>query len=193
MEQSTKERILDVALELFSQRGYEGTTLRDLAAELGLSKSALYKHYISKENIWESLIGTVESHYANHIGIAGRMTIPTSVEELQALSMRQVDFTIHDERIIKARKLFAVEQYRNDRMAALATRHFLTDMETLYTDIFAGMMENGSIKKDDPQQLALSYTAPVAALIHMCDREPKREAEAMERIHRFIVWFTMNL
>ena len=40
-EKGTKERILDAALDMFARRGYDGTNLRDLAASLGLSKSAL--------------------------------------------------------------------------------------------------------------------------------------------------------
>ena len=49
MENTTKIRILDEALIMFAENGYKGTNLRDLAARLGLSKSALYKHYASKK------------------------------------------------------------------------------------------------------------------------------------------------
>ena len=50
MESITKERILDAALVSFAEHGYKGTNLRDLAAGMGLSKSALYRHYESKED-----------------------------------------------------------------------------------------------------------------------------------------------
>lgn len=50
MENTTKEKILDAALVSFAENGYKGTNLRDLAAGMGLSKSALYKHYASKED-----------------------------------------------------------------------------------------------------------------------------------------------
>ena len=46
VENTTKSRILDEALAIFSENGYKGTNLRDLVARLGLSKSALYKHYM---------------------------------------------------------------------------------------------------------------------------------------------------
>jgi len=48
---STRERILDVALELFSERGYEQTSLREIAARLGVTKAALYFHFERKEDI----------------------------------------------------------------------------------------------------------------------------------------------
>jgi AcrR family transcriptional regulator len=48
---STRERILDVALELFSEQGYEQTSLREIADRLGLTKAALYFHFERKEDI----------------------------------------------------------------------------------------------------------------------------------------------
>lgn len=61
MEISTKDRILNEALIMFAENGYRGTNLRDLAAQLGLSKSALYKHYDSKEAIWNALLDKMEA------------------------------------------------------------------------------------------------------------------------------------
>lgn len=51
------------------------------------------------------------------------------------------------------------------------------------------MMKNGSIKKADPQLLAFSYSAPITALVHLCDREPEKEPEAMEKLRRFVKQF----
>ena len=51
----TKERILLTALELFSENGYEAVSVSDIAAELGITKGALYRHYRSKRDIFESI------------------------------------------------------------------------------------------------------------------------------------------
>ncbi len=48
---STRERILDVALELFTAQGYEQTSLREIATRLGVTKAALYFHFERKEEI----------------------------------------------------------------------------------------------------------------------------------------------
>ena len=56
MANDTKERILEAALEMFSQNGYAGTNIRELSASLGLVKSGVYKHYESKEAIWNALL-----------------------------------------------------------------------------------------------------------------------------------------
>ncbi len=52
---STRERILDVALDLFIEKGYDGTSLREIAERLGFTKAALYYHFASKEDILMAL------------------------------------------------------------------------------------------------------------------------------------------
>jgi AcrR family transcriptional regulator len=48
---ATRERILDVALELFNEQGYEKTSLREIAERLGVTKAALYYHFERKEDL----------------------------------------------------------------------------------------------------------------------------------------------
>ena len=45
----TKQEILDTALDVFAERGYDSTILKDISDRLNVTKSALYKHYESKE------------------------------------------------------------------------------------------------------------------------------------------------
>ena len=56
MSRETKAKIPEVALELFSQNGYPGTSMSDIAAQLGITKPALYKHYTSKHEILASIV-----------------------------------------------------------------------------------------------------------------------------------------
>lgn len=51
----TREQILDVALRLFSTKGYEATSIREISEELGLTKAALYYHFKNKEDIFMAL------------------------------------------------------------------------------------------------------------------------------------------
>ncbi len=52
---NTRERILDVALDLFTEQGYDGTSLRQIAEQLGVTKAALYYYFESKEDILMAL------------------------------------------------------------------------------------------------------------------------------------------
>ena len=186
MARDTKERILSAALEMFSQKGYEGTNIRELAASLGLVKSGIYKHYESKEDIWNALLDRMIAYYGERFGSPERLPpVPDSLEEFMAMTMRMVNLTIHDERIVMTRKLLTIEQFRDDRARDLATKHFLTGLTEMFTQIFAGMMDKGLIRRDDPAMLAFAYTSPISALIHLCDREPEKTADATAQIEAF--------
>ena len=186
MANDTKERILEAALEMFSQNSYAGTNIRELSASLGLVKSGVYKHYESKEAIWNALLDQMIAYYADHFGSADHLpSVPDSPEDLTRLTMRMVNVTVHDEKIAMTRKVLTLEQFRDPRARELATKHFLTGLTDMFTHIFTGMMEKGLLRKDDPAMLALAYTAPISALIHLCDREPEKTDEAMAQIEAF--------
>ena len=101
------------------------------------------------------------------------------------MTMRMADFTVHDEKVIKSRKLLSIEQFRDERVRSLATKHFLTGLTEMFTRLFAGMMDKGLLRRDDPAMLAFAYTAPISALIHLCDREPEKTEEAMLQVEAF--------
>ncbi|MGA2470831.1 MAG: helix-turn-helix domain-containing protein [Solirubrobacteraceae bacterium] len=112
----TRERILDVALELFNDQGYDKTSLREIAARLGVTKAALYYHFERKEDL------LLELHLRLHaIGLE-------ALEQLELLNERQIvalwpalldDFI---EQVLANRKLFLVHQRNHSAFEALA-RH----------------------------------------------------------------------
>ncbi len=186
MAKDTKERILAAALEMFARNGYAGTNIRELTASLGLGKSSMYRHFQSKEDIWNSLLDEMIAYYAQHFGSPERLPpVPDTLEGLVEMTMRMVNITVRDERIVMTRKVLTIEQFRDERARDLATKHFLTGLAQMFTPIFAGMMEKGLLRRDDPAMLAFAYTAPISALIHLCDREPEKTGEALKQIEAF--------
>ena len=63
MAGDTKERILKIALELFAEKGYLGTSMSDIANRLGITKGALYKHYTGKQEILDSIVERMNQMY----------------------------------------------------------------------------------------------------------------------------------
>ena len=186
MAKGTKERILTAALEMFSQNGYAGTNIRELTASLGLVKSSLYRHFESKEEIWNTLLDEMTVYYEDRFGSPEYLPhMPETLEDLVYVTMHMAEITIRDEKIVMTRKLLTIEQFRDGRARDLATKHFLTGLTDMFIHIFAGMMDKGLFRRDDPEMLAFAYTAPITALIHLCDREPEKTEEALERIEAF--------
>ena len=67
-------------------------------------------------------------------------------------------------------------------MSVFRARALSTEM---FTHVFTGMMDKGLLRKDDPKMLAFAYTAPISALIHLCDREPEKTEGAIAQIEAF--------
>ena len=186
----TKDRILFAALDLISEKGYDGVGVDLIAENAGLKGPSLYRHYKGKEDIFFSLIDMVESHYSK--GSGWKNTEVGSLESMDDLiekAMSRVWFTMQDDIICKVRRILAMEQFRSERMAELTTRYHLENLQELYTGIFADMMKKGILKQDDPEYLALEFVSPVTLLIHIFDRQPEREAEVLEKIRKHFEHF----
>lgn len=105
------------------------------------------------------------------------------------MSLGRLDFTLHDPRIRKVRRLLAAEQFRNEKIRRLASLHQVTAVEALNRAILTRLMEAGKVKRCDPALLAFEFTAPVTVMIALIDREPEREEEAMARIRAHMAHF----
>ena len=186
----TKERILYAALDLFAQKGYDGVGVDLIAENAGLKGPSLYRHYKGKEDIFNSLIDLVDSHYEEGFGFRHRpYELPKSIDELIEQAMRKIKFTMHDDIVRKTRRILAMEQFRNERIAELTSRYHLENLQEMYTGIFMGFMEKGILKKDDPELIALEFVSPVSLLIHMYDRQPEREEEILDKIRKHFEHF----
>lgn len=186
----TRDRILDSALTLFSEKGYDGVGVDLIAENAGIKGPSLYKHFRGKEDILDVLIEKVESYYEASFGSVnnpGKM--PSSMDELITLSLKRIEFTLHDPMIKKVRRMLTMEQFRSNRIALLTTKYNIDSVQKLYQRIFQTMMDNGIMRQGDPALLSMAFAAPVSLLIQMCDREPEREQEAMERIEEFFRYF----
>ena len=190
MAKGTKGKILEAALEIFARDGYAGTNIKDIADSVGIVKSALYRHFESKEAIFNAAIDGMISYYEGNVGSAERLPeIPKSMGELYEMTMKMVNITVHDKKIIQVRRILLSEQFHDERMRDLADHYFLYGTEEMFSRIFSVMMDKGIIKRCNPDVLAFSYTSPVTALIHLCDRDPAKEPEAMEMLKAFVKQF----
>lgn len=187
---TTKERILDEALTLFAENGYDGTGVEQIAEKVGIKAPSLYKHFKGKEDILNALIDSAEKRYEESFGSSEHIgKLPESKEEFVSDAMGRVTFTIHDPMIRKIRMFLVQEQFRSERLAEITTKHQLDGLRLMYTKIISGMMNKGLFREDDSALLATEVTAPVVLLISKADRQPQYEKEIMESIEKHIRHF----
>jgi len=187
---STKEKILDAALTLFAENGYDGTSVEQIANIVGIKAPSLYKHYKGKEDILNALIDSAETRYEEMFGSEKNIgRVPQSREEFIKVTMERISFTMRDPIIRKTRMLLVQEQFRNERISEVTTRHQLDGIQRMFAKIIKGMMDEGLVKKDDTALLAAELTAPAVLQIAKSDRQPQCEEECMEYIEKHLRHF----
>ena len=195
---TTKQEILDAALELFSVQGYEATSISQLAEAVGIRKASLYSHFENKQAILDALIQTTMEEYEKHSIFANadwddpaftkdkeNMTPEIAVELLRG----QVRYILHDPQISRARKMLTIEQFQNPQMASLQTKQNYTDVMRYFTGLVRFLIRQGRLTDSDPEIMAAQLCLPISMWLGLCDREPDREGEIMRLIERHIRQF----
>ena len=186
----TKDKILLAALDLFSERGYDEASIDMIAEAVGIKGPSIYTHYKGKEDILNSLIAMMEQRYDENFGNTFNLEkIPKSLDEFKEDCLRRIEFTMKDAQIKKVRRFCNKEQYRDEKIAALTSKHQLSVNQEMYALMLEKMMEKNLIRYLDSSLLALEIEAPVSILLGIADREPDRIDEVGNRINAYLDHF----
>ena len=195
---NTKQEILEASLDLFSVKGYEATSISQIANAVGIRKASLYSHFENKQAILDALVKDVLDQYAERsIFAKADWDEYDDAEDKSALTpdaaaqmiLGQIRYILHDPHISKARKMLAMEQFRNAELAKLQTKQNYTDVMRYFTGLVKHLIRNGILTDDDPEIMAAQLCLPISTWINLCDREPDREQEVMEVVSRHIQQF----
>ena len=189
-ELSVRQKIVYGALELFSQKGYDATSVDEIAKSIGMQGPNIYKYFKKKEDILEALKDNYDNPYIKRLGIEPDTPVWIhNREELKECSMRQIERTISDPMVVKLRKMGTIEQFRDDEFASNTSEYQFDSLINLFTRIFEKLVKIGAVNEADPRILALEYMSPTSVLIQLCDRQPERKDEAMDLIEKHIDFF----
>ena len=198
-QEDTKQKILDKALALFSSRGYDAVSVGEIAQAVGIKAPSLYNHFPSKQAIFDALVESVAAQYTrdtNQISIHVQ-NAPQDIPVFTAITedalyekVRQIfEYSLHNETIRRFRRMMTIEQFRSPELAALYSRRYVGRVLDYHAGIFRALIAAGEICPEAPDTLAMLYVAPVVTLIGVCDRQPEREAECLERLRKHVGLF----
>ena len=197
MEKNTKEKILEEALKLFARSGYMGTSMNDIASQLGVTKAALYKHYSSKQEILDSIVERMNQmdrerskEYKMPEGemeevIEGYKTI--ALEKIKQYTKVQFLHWTEEEFSSCFRKMLTLEQYRSPEMAKLY-QHYLSEGPLQYMEtIFSGIVNNS----EEAKQLAINFYGPIFLLYSIYDGSENKQ-DVMKQLEAHVEGFSKH-
>lgn len=196
----TKKRILDEALTLFAEKGYANVFVADIAGAVGIKAPSLYKHYKSKQDIFDAILAEMKRNYdrqssmlemnGNDASADAAFFSGVTEDQLVKTGMGLFMYFLHDDYARRFRKMLTVEQFRSAELASLFTRQYADDPLSYQSAMFALLSANGVLKAEDPDVMALQFYAPMFMLMTVCDRHPEREPELISLAERHIRQFS---
>ena len=175
---NTKEKIFDVSLDLFSKKGYDSVSLREIAENVGIKKSSIYSHYPSKEAILMDIFEyfTNQFEYGELLNSKDLMLsqdneiLLENPEQFYHMGSEAIKEMLSQERNLKIWKLIFIQMHYNENIRIFFQNEILVKPLLFWNGFFTILKENGIIKKEcNPKLLAKEYYSfPIYLLLEMC-------------------------
>lgn len=161
---TTRERILEVSLELFSQRGYSAVSIRDICKCVRIKESSVYYHFENKQNIFDELLNKF-SEIAKSM-MAQLENGLTDGQNSFSGGIRTVSNCFFEQYLMdnfcnKVMRIIFIEQFNNENVRKLYQHWLMDEPLNFQKKIFSTLMSLGMITNCDSEYLAVKYYAPI--------------------------------
>lgn len=195
----TKHRILDEALSLFAQKGYANVFVGEIAEKVGIKAPSLYKHFKSKQAIFEGVLEEMNARYRaqtslmNFGGENAQDDAPffqnITEDKLVEVGTMLFQYFLHDEYSSRFRRMMTIEQFNNPDLAKLYDKIYVDEPLSYQGAVLGMLTQQGQLHTEKVDIMTLQFYAPIFLLLSICDRDPNREKEALKTLAEHIRQF----
>lgn len=187
---TTKQKILNEALTLFAEKGYSAVYVGEIADAVGIKTPSLYKHYKSKQDIFNSCVEVFAErmeNIRNNMQLPGSKTASFSYETIAEEHLIEVAnalfmFYLQDNVAAKFRKMLMIERYHNPEINRLFEEFFIIRAIDHEKEIFSKLIDAKVIKGENPHIIALRFYTPIFYLLQKYDMRPNEIEEAKHEL-----------
>lgn len=193
---TTKERILQEALNLFSNNGFEAVSMRDIGAAVGIRESSIYKHYAGKQAILDEIVARAMEKLEHmlvrlHVPDPGDASVfqyvDMNFEDIAALCTNMLLEQRENEFVSKFRRLLTIEQYRNEKLRKIYIGVFMERQLAYVEKVFEYLLGLGVLQGSSAKILALGFFSPFFLLSYkLQDEKELLERELREYAVEFL-------
>ena len=187
---NTKQKILAEALSLFSEKGYSAVYVGEIAEAVGIKAPSLYKHYKSKQDIFNSCVEVFSQRMEK---IRNDMKLPetngadfsyhtVATEKLVDVATALFLFYLQDDVAAKFRKMLMIERYHNPEINKLFEDLFIKGVIEHEEKIFSDLIDAKVIKGDNPHIIALRFYTSIFYLLQKYDMHSDKVEEAKQEL-----------
>jgi TetR/AcrR family transcriptional regulator, mexJK operon transcriptional repressor len=157
--------ITEAAAALFLRKGYLGTSMDEIAAQAGVSKQTIYKHFADKERLFTGLIASTTARAAQFIETITPMLENTQhlEEDLREIAARYVA-TVFSPQVIQLRRLVVMESVRFPEIARNYWEQAPGRTVAALEVSFKRLAERGLLRLDDPKTAAMHFAGLIVMM-----------------------------
>lgn len=160
MKANNKDKIFNVSIDLFSEYGYDGVSIRQIASEVGIKESSIYNHYSNKQEILTTILNYyVEEMVSDDIPIEqASQNLDMGFEYFYQAGSDAFLSKLKDERMMKITRLMLIESYHNDTVRDFLKKYIIEAPVNGWIGLFNLMKSKNIIERDcDAKQLSESF------------------------------------
>ena len=157
----TRQSILDAALDLFAEKGFFGTSMRELARAVGVRESAIYHHFANKEALLESIMSEASNERAHRAEAVMTRAVTLPVREmLMAIAGEMLD-SWEAPREQKLWRIMCIEGFRLAECGKFQMDASFKKARDLMQQLFATLAADKRIKPIEPNIASMEFMAPM--------------------------------
>ncbi|MDD5795675.1 MAG: TetR/AcrR family transcriptional regulator [Oscillospiraceae bacterium] len=172
---TTKEKILVNSLKLFSKKGYNGTSVRDIAYSVGIKESSLYNHFKSKQDIFDSVVDFCFEKAREYFNL---QEIPfdrdddisiycnVDTDTLVEIIIKTFGYFFEDEYNKMFRQLLINSRFENKTAEDIYIKLYVDYPLEFQSGIFKMLMDKGKFRRENPMTVAREFYGVIFMLIH---------------------------
>jgi AcrR family transcriptional regulator len=158
-EKNTKEKIFDAAINLFSEKGYERTSVREIASALGLTEGAVYRHYLNKEAILDDIFIYAEKLIFSPLPIEQTLGMLQGMSIFRGLLGPLPEIIMAEPYVVKIMRIMFHEIYHSEKIRNYYLIEYKEKGDEYINIIFEKCIELGTIRQCDSRSLSRVFNS----------------------------------
>ncbi len=190
--QRTRQAILDAALVLFAEKGYFGTSLRDVARAVGVRESALYNYFDGKDALFDALLSANQNPKSERLALLAAAPITDGRALLEQIAIE----TLERFATVREQQFFRIVMSDGIRLAKLGRINLAERMASgreLLHELLRRLVDDGWLRPADIHVLGMAFVSPLVLWrqLHAIDadlpmiRQPR--VFARQHVEQFLV------
>jgi len=156
-----RQAIVEAAVELFAQRGFRGTTTRELAAAVGVTEPILYQHFATKRDLYNAIVDWVVERKAKGCDHAELEALSTGSDDrafFRRLGMTMLEFTRRNQ---SAFKLVLYSALEGHKLSEIWQKRMMKEYRCFVEGYLERRMAEGALRPRDPEMVARAFLGMV--------------------------------